>query len=1029
MAEALAAYLIEAGASALVANVVAYAVVITASVVVSKALASQTIGGSFGDLNQQLNPGSRQQIPPAGDNKLPVIYGSAWAGGIITDLSITSDNQTLYFVLALSEVTNSENDNTPDEISFGDVYYGGKKCIFDETDLTKVVALLDESTGIQDTSVNGYLYIYLYSNGSYYPYNSEQTAISVMQDSNLAYQWDNTKLMSNCAFAIVKLNYNSTANITSLQQTKFNVINARTNVGDCVQDYLTSERYGAGIPLQQIDTTSIAALNTYSNELITYINNIGVPATQPRFKFDGAIDTTINIMNNLQLMASSADFLIRYNEITAKWGVIVQTPDAVPVMDLNDSNMVSSISVSPIDTSNSFNVIECKYPDGSQKDSFNSVTYDLAQLYPALLYPNEPINKQSLSLYFVNNDVRVQLLANRFLKAAREDLQILCKINYSGIQLEAGDIVTVTNANYGWTAKPFRVIKVTEEFEANGNVTASLNLTEYNSTVYDDSDITEFEPAPNTGIGDPTFFGTLYAPVISTQYPTIANPLFLVSVTTSSSGITQYAEVWYSAFSNPTPEQLIFAGTSEIQSSGNPWPVNYSLPAISLSAIPAGNWYFFTRMVNSLASSPFSAASSLFRWRPSTFQYTDKYLSIAYADDINGGGFSLSPTNKTYFGLFNQTSTVVPTNPNLYTWYLADPSFGTNKFVCYSNRTGRKFSFDTGFAAYAGGTAAFVPTSAIEFDPSIWSALPDGINSIDLDERTGQLIETGTTSVGTGEIAITNNPDGKVVASLKQYLDFGTGVYQKTSAVANLTVDIYGRVVGFEEPDAFYFTKQSFTATSGQTVFTVTRSSGYISGQCLVFQNGCLLDEDEYTDTSGSTGTVTLDVGATLNDVITIISVKSSNSSTGVYASFTRNSVTLTNSSSYTASGFTLNSGYELLFINGTILNEQDYDIIGQEITNFPSNITGDLQVIQWSPNNLGTPNGNPVNIVAYTIIGQTTYPFSYDVNAFDLYNNGVLQLQGTDYTTATGTYSLAVAPTSTSNILVQQTFARTGAV
>jgi hypothetical protein len=345
----------------------------------------------------------------------------------------------------------------------------------------------------------------------------------------------------------------------------------------------------------------------------------------------------------------------------------------------------------------------------------------------------------------------------------------------------------------------------------------------------------------------------------------------------------------------------------------------------------------------------------------------------------------------------------------------------------YSNRTGRKFSFSTGFAAYAANTGAFVPTSTLVYDPSIWAGLPDGTNNIDLDQRTGQLLRTGTTTVGTGEIAVTNNDQGNIVASLQQYLDFG-GAYTKTSGVATLTVDIYGRIVGFEAPDDFNYTQQVFTATSGQTVFTVTRGSGYIVDNCWVMQNGCLLDESEYTDTAGSTGTVTLAVGATVGDIITITSFKSVNATTGVYTSFSRNSATLSNQATYTASGFTLNTGFELLFLNGTIVNAQDYDISGQDIT-FIGNASGDLQVLQWSPNNLGVANGTPVNVDAFTIIGQTIYPFSFNINAFNLFSNGVLFKQGTDFTTATGSYTLSNSPTTITNIMVQQTFARTGAV
>jgi hypothetical protein len=1008
-------------AGAFATAVVAFAINMVVSAVISKAFFSPNqsadgLSGSSPDV------GNRQQIPPATDNKLPVVYGEAWVGGTIVDLSISENNQELYYVLALSEVTN----NGSDTITFGDVYWGGKKVTFQGDGYT-VASLTDESSGVVDETVDGRMQFFFYNNGSNNPTNSSQSAITVMSNSNLIYKWDSTKLMTNTAFVIIKLTYSQTANIRGIEQTRFQLTNSRTNTGDVFYDYLTNEVYGGAIPNNQIDITSLSALTTYSNQNFSYINQNGGTSIQPRFRFNGVIDTKRSIMDNLQDMASCCDCLLKYNEITAKWGVIVQQPTYTVAMDLNDSNIVSAISISPIDLAGAYNVIECKFPDNSVQDTFNTATFELSEIAPNLLFPNEPVNKMSVSLPLVNNDVQAQYIATRLLKSAREDLNLQLNINYVGIQLEAGDIVTVTNANYGWTAKPFRINKIVEQFSDDGAVIAKLTLSEFNATVYDDVSITQFQPADNTGISDPTFFGTVPAPVITAQYPTNTNPLFLVQITTSSSGITQYAEVWYSAFSNPTSEQRIFAGTTEIQSSGDPYSINTVMPIVSLANIPSGNWYFFSRMVNSLASSSFSPASTVFRWTPSTYQFTERYLSVAYADTVNGGGFSLVPTGKEYYGLYNINSTSVSLTSSDYTWYLADPNFGTTFYLCYSNRTGRKFSFDTGTAVVAGGNGSFVPSNALLFDPSIWSALPIGTNIIDLDHRTGQLTQTGTTVVGSssGELAITNNPDGKIVASLQQFLDFG-GSPTFTGTVANLTIDIYGRVVGFQPPDAFYITKQSFTATSGQTAFTVTRASGYITDQCWVFQNGCLLDESEYTD---SLTTVTLGTGAVSGEIITVISFKSQNATTGVYPSFTRNTVDLTNANSYTASGFTLVSGYEFIFINGTVLNELDYNIVDQTISDFPSNMTGKMTIIQWSPDNLSQPNGFPNNIVVFTVIGQTVYTYSYDANAFNLYSNGVILLQGTDYTTATGTYQLANSPTTTSTVMVQQTFARTGAV
>jgi hypothetical protein len=184
-----------------------------------------------------------------------------------------------------------------------------------------------------------------------------------------------------------------------------------------------------------------------------------------------------------------------------------------------------------------------------------------------------------------------------------------------------------------------------------------------------------------------------------------------------------------------------------------------------------------------------------------------------------------------------------------------------------------------------------------------------------------------------------------------------------------------------------------------------------------------LLDESEYTDSST---TVTLATSVVAGTGITIISFRSYNSTSGYYASFTRTTASLTAASSYTPSG--LVSGFELLFINGAILNEQDYDFVGADLTNFPNLMTGLLTMIEWTANNLSVPNGTPVNIVANTVIGQVLYAFNYSAPAFNLYSNGVLLLQGYDYSTGTGNYTLANTPSTITTVMVQQTFDRTGA-
>jgi len=983
-----------------------FAVTLIASSIISKAFAPNIDNNAI----NAINPGNPQQQPPASDNKLPIVYGTGWVGGVVTDLSITTNNQVMYYILALSECTGSTTSTIvsarsyivsslgsttlaqwqalfsgltsvpivnqtilatasgtlaggalvdEDIVSFGDIFFGGKKCVFysgtssftasctgtlliasqrlkvgmtvysasgislgqvttivlqidsnnryivsiggnyaSQTmytkDDTRVSGLLDQSTGLTDTSVDGYLNIYLYRNGSLTPFNSTLSAISVMQDTNLVYKWDATKLMTNCAFAIVKITYNQNAGLTGLQPTKFQIINSRGSPGDCFLDYLTSTTYGAAIPLSGVDTASLTALNVYSNQTMTFTPYTGGTATQKRFEFDGVIDANQTIMNNLQIMASCCDCLLRYNEITGLWGVIVQQPTYTVAMDLDDSNIISSIQVTPIDIASSYNIAEVKFVDGTQQDSFVTSTFNLAVLNPSLLYPNEPVNKQVISLPLVNNSVQAQYLANRFLEGAREDLQVKCKVNYVGLQLEAGDIVTLTNANYGWTAKLFRIGQVVEEFNDDGSITTSLSLMEFNPAVYDDLNVTQFTPAPNTGIGNPLNFGTITAPVVVSSSPSAATPSISLSVTASSAGIVQYAEVWYSVYANPSPSQRIFAGTTAISSDGNPYTPSAIIGTVTLTNIAQGDWYFFVQMVNGLGKSNFSDASAVLQWRPTTFQYVNRYINVRYGSSITGTGFSTSPRGLTYYGLQNTTTTTGSTNASDYTWYLAPTAFGSVdplNYLLFSNRGNRKFSFDVGTAAQANSTGAFVPTLTSVYDATLWSGLPDGINSIDLDSRTGQLTTVGTTSVSSanGLLNVTNNTSGSMVVSLAQFLNFGAGVYSKTAAVSNLTIDIYGRVIGFTSPDAFYYTETVFTATASQTTFSVTHTVGDV----LVFKNGVLLDLTEYSETST---TVVLATACTAGEIIVVINARAV--STSDY--YETNNITIASSTSNT---------------------------------------------------------------------------------------------------------------------------------
>ena len=59
--------------------------------------------------------------------------------------------------------------------------------------------------------------------------------------------------MSDLVFAVIEITYNSSNGVTKAPSSvEFHVSNSMTMPGDCIYDYMTNTRYGAGIPVTEI---------------------------------------------------------------------------------------------------------------------------------------------------------------------------------------------------------------------------------------------------------------------------------------------------------------------------------------------------------------------------------------------------------------------------------------------------------------------------------------------------------------------------------------------------------------------------------------------------------------------------------------------------------------------------------------------------------------------------------------------------------------------------------------------------------
>ena len=171
---------------------------------------SSIITRVFGqDAQGPQDSGTRQQVPPANTNAIPIVYGDAYLGGTFVDAALTTDQKVMYYVIAVSCIS-------PDgQFTFDrtDMYYGDRKITFDVTDQAKVVSLTDEAGNV-DTKINGSLYIGLYtSTNAGVITNVNWFAPNVVMASTFAGHslapevvWPSTgRQMNGLAFAIVRL--------------------------------------------------------------------------------------------------------------------------------------------------------------------------------------------------------------------------------------------------------------------------------------------------------------------------------------------------------------------------------------------------------------------------------------------------------------------------------------------------------------------------------------------------------------------------------------------------------------------------------------------------------------------------------------------------------------------------------------------------------------------------------------------------------------------------------------------------------
>lgn len=200
----------------------------------------------------QVETGNKITLSPATENRIPIVYGGATVAGIITDAKMSTDNQTMTYCLTISEVTGTKmSDGLASEFLFEDVYANGNRIVFHADGITAYYMM--DADGNVDKSIDGLIKVYLYKNGSGVPAILDNYSAGATGFANTHMPgWTTSHSMNNLVFAIVQVTYNKSKNMTSLPNMTFAIQNNMTLPGDCLYDFMTSTRYGAGIDPTEI---------------------------------------------------------------------------------------------------------------------------------------------------------------------------------------------------------------------------------------------------------------------------------------------------------------------------------------------------------------------------------------------------------------------------------------------------------------------------------------------------------------------------------------------------------------------------------------------------------------------------------------------------------------------------------------------------------------------------------------------------------------------------------------------------------
>jgi hypothetical protein len=260
----------------------------------------------------------------------------------------------------------------------------------------------------------------------------------------------------------------------------------------CMRDFITA-KWGLQVAAADVDDASVIAAANACDELITLSTGALNETNQHRYTCNGAFTTDSAAEATIESLAECMAGMVTYG---AKW-IVNAGVWTTPVLTLTDDDLHGQIEVAQSDTSmgDLFNGVRGQFmalgaqspTDFNPYQNASYVTADGLELWVSMTMP------------YVNHLARARNLCRVYTERNRNGQVITYPATLKAWPVQVGDRVTVTSAEYGLTAKTYRVT----DWQFGITSAVLLTLQEDDANAYSLADAAVADPAPNTDLPNP----------------------------------------------------------------------------------------------------------------------------------------------------------------------------------------------------------------------------------------------------------------------------------------------------------------------------------------------------------------------------------------------------------------------------------------------------------------------------------------------------------------------------------------------